>query len=278
MVLRIFILLILVFVPVLAVWWSRARREKRRRAWRERPFPDAWRSVLERNVALYSRLPESFRNELHGLIHIFLEEKHFEGAGGLVLTDEIRLTIAAQACMLLLNRPETLYSRLQSIVVYPHPFDVQTPVVFSPGHYMEDTETRLGESWHSGAVVLAWDHVLSSSRDLRDGHNVVFHEFAHQLDQESGDADGAPVLDRASHYVTWARILNRDYKDLCRRVAQGRPSFMDQYGAKSEAEFFAVATEFFFEQPALLRSQYPDLYNELKQFYRQDPEQYEEHG
>lgn len=273
---QVFILLGLVLAPVLAISWARTRRESRRRTLRTRPFPDPWRAMLDRNVALYPRLPEALKTELHGLIHIFLDENHFEGAGGLVLTEEICLTIAAQACILLLNRKTDVYPRLQSIVIYPHEFDVPTARAFSSGHYVNDTETRLGESWRTGAVVLAWDHVLQSSRDLHDGHNLVFHEFAHQLDQESGEADGAPALDRASHYLAWARVLSRDYEDLRRRVAQELPSFMDQYGATNEAEFFAVATEFFFEQPDLLRRQYPELYNELKSFYKQNPGEYRE--
>lgn len=269
------ILLFLIVAGIMIPLIRRQVREERRQKLRQRPFPNEWKAILEKNVHLYPALPRELKSELHGHIQVFLAEKNFEGAGGLAITDEIRLTVAAQACILLLNRKPTYYPRLYSIIVYPHQYEVDQPVMISPGHYVEGRETHLGESWHSGAIVLAWDHARQTPRDIHDGHNLVFHEFAHQLDEEDGQADGVPMLGHGSSYITWARVLGKDYRDLRHRVAYGMRSFMDLYGAKNEAEFFAVATECFFETPEKLKNQYPDLYEELRSFYNQDPGQYE---
>ena len=268
------ILLIIVLAAVAVPAISRRRREARREQLRRKPFPPVWRGILERNVPLYNHLAPPLKEQLHGLIHIFLAEKNIEGAAGLEVSDEIRVTIAGQACILLLNRETDYYPRLYSIVVYPHSYEVDKPLFFSGRQHIEATESRLGESWPTGAVVLAWDHVRQGAADVHDGHNLVFHEFAHQLDQENASADGIPNLDRISHYITWARVVGREYKDLQQHVKSGMASLLDQYGATNEAEFFAVATECFFERPAQMKAQYPELYAELKEFYRQDPVTY----
>ena len=268
------ILLIIVLAAVAIPAIPRRRREARRAQLRRKPFPPAWRQVLERNVLLYNHLPPALREQLHGLIYIFLAEKNIEGAAGLQVTDEIRVTIAGQACILLLNRETEYYPRLYSIVVYPHSYEVDKPLFFSGRQHVEATETRLGESWPTGAVVLAWDHVRKGAADIHDGHNLVFHEFAHQLDQENASADGIPDLGRTSRYITWARVVGREYTDLQQHVKAGMASLLDQYGATNEAEFFAVATECFFERPAQMKAQYPALYEELREFYRQDPVAY----
>lgn len=272
-------LLILLLVVVAAVAIpaiARRRREARRARLRRQSFPAEWRQVLERNVPLYNHLPLPLKEQLHGLIHIFLAEKNIEGAAGLEVTDEIRVTIAGQACILLLNRETEYYPRLYSIVVYPHSYEVDKPLFFSGRQHIEATETRLGESWPTGAVVLAWDHVRQGAADVHDGHNLVFHEFAHQLDQENASADGIPNLGRSSRYIAWARVVGREYEDLQQHVKTGMASLLDQYGATNEAEFFAVATECFFERPAQMKAQYPELYEELKEFYRQDPVTYKQ--
>jgi MtfA peptidase len=270
-------LLILLFI-VLAAFAipaiSRRRRDARRKELRRKPFSPEWRQVLERNVPLYNHLPPALKEQLHGLIHIFLAEKNIESAAGLEMTDEIRVTIAGQACILLLNRESDYYPRLFSIVVYPHSYKVDKPLYFSGHHHTENVESRLGESWPTGAVVLAWDHVRQGAADVHDGHNLVFHEFAHQLDQENASADGIPNLGRTSRYITWARVVGREYEDLQQHVKAGMASLLDQYGATNEAEFFAVATECFFERPAQMKAQYPELYEELKGFYKQDPATY----
>jgi len=270
----ILVLLFAFSIPA-AVIVRRHRTESRREHLRRQPFPEEWRRVLDHSIPLYRHLPTPLKEQLHGHINVFLAEKNFEGGGGLTMTDEIRVTIAAQACILLLNRRTDYYPRLYSIIVYPEEFTVERPLYFSGHHHLEGEETRLGESWPTGAVVIAWSHARQGSSDPNDGRNVVFHEFAHQLDQEDGRADGMPVLQRTSSYITWARVLGRQYEDLQLRVKSGMASLLDKYGATNAAEFFAVATECFFERPRQMEAQLPDLYRELKDFYNQDPARYD---
>jgi hypothetical protein len=259
-----------IFTPAVVVA-LRAVTRKRREALRRRPFSPEWEDILRRNVAIYRHLPEDLREQLHGHIQVFLAEKRFEGCGGLEVTDEIRLTIAAQACILMLNRPDpSYYRKLVSILVYPHSY-VASGRVQLGGLIVEGEQHRLGESYHGGSLVLAWDHVRAGTMDFHDGHNVVLHEFAHQLDQEHGPADGAPALEQHSRYVTWARVLGHDYDELREQVRRHHRTVMDAYGATNPAEFFAVATETFFEKPRPLRRKHPELYNALKDYFHLDP-------
>lgn len=243
----------------------------RRRRVLETPFPTAWLEIIERRVPYYQMIPEMDRRELLGHIQIFLAEKSFEGCGGLTVTDEMKVVIAAQACILLLHRSTDYFPELGSIYVYPHPYVAETHHRL-PGGVVEDgVEARVGESWRYGNVVLAWDNVLAGARDIHDGQNVVLHEFAHQLDEEDGNANGAPRLELRSQYTAWARVLSEEFNQLNREVSHGHKTVMDKYGATNPAEFFAVATETFFEKPVQLKRKHPALYDELKMFYRQDP-------
>jgi len=246
-------------------------RRRRRDAIRRRQFPAEWRAFIEKNVPYVACLSAEDREELVGHIQVFLAEKHFEGCGGLQMTDEARVTIAAQACVLLLHRQTEYYPNLVSILVYPTTYLVPGGQSTPNGLVAEGTQARLGESWARDVVVLAWDSVLSGAADIHDGHNVVLHEFAHQLDQESGMGDGAPVLPRRSMYVAWARVLGHDFDQLVRDTAHHHLTLIDRYGATNPAEFFAVATETFFEKPRQLQSKHPELYLQLQQFYSQDP-------
>lgn len=246
-------------------------RERRRRKLRATAFPAAWRTIVARQFPLFTRLSAEDQAELLGHIQVFLAEKTFEGCGGLEITDEIRLTIAAQACLLLLHREPHYYPRLVSILVYPHAYVAQAKERLPGGIVREAPSGRLGESWVEDIVVLAWDAVRSGASDANDGHNVVLHEFAHQLDQEDGTSNGAPILEHRSQYVAWARILGDEFTALRAAAEHGQRTDIDAYGATNPAEFFAVVTEAFFERPAALRSKHPALYDELKLFYRQDP-------
>ncbi len=234
------------------------------------PFPAAWEKIIELNVELYRHLPQSLKGQLHDDIKIFLDEKEFEGCGGLEITDEIRLTVAAEACLLLLNRKNSDFPKLNSILMYPHPY-VARKVSAVGGHYVYEPSTRAGESWTGGDVVLAWDCVKHGAINGKDGHNVVLHEFAHQLDQEDGRADGAPILEKTSRYASWARVLSREYEQLRDDAAHHRKSILDHYGATNPAEFFAVATEAFFEKPKQLKRKETELYEELRHYYKLDP-------
>jgi Mlc titration factor MtfA (ptsG expression regulator) len=243
----------------------------RRRRLQAQAFPASWAEILEHHVPYYRLLPDADQKELQAHIRVFLAEKNFEGCGGLEMTDAIKVTIAAQACILLLHRKTDYYPGLYSILVYPNAFVVKAYQELAPGFWVEGHQIHLGESWQRGALVLAWDHVWANATDVHDGHNVVLHEFAHQLDTEDGKADGAPILQHRSLYVAWARILGRDYQRLREDAAQDRPSLLDPYGATDPAEFFAVATECFFEKPSEMRLRHPELYRELQLYYQQDP-------
>jgi Mlc titration factor MtfA (ptsG expression regulator) len=248
-------------------WIKRRRRDGLRR----REFPAEWRAIIDRNVPYVACLPPEDRKELFGHIQVFVAEKRFEGCGGLEITDEVRVTIAAQACILLLHRQTDDYPNLESILVYPSTYVVPGGQRRPDGLIEDGPQARLGESWTRDLVVLAWDSVLSGAADIHDGHNVVLHEFAHQLDQESGAGDGAPPLARRSMYVAWARVLGHDFDELVRETQHHHREVIDRYGATNPAEFFAVVTETFFEKPRQLRSKHPELYRELQEFYCQDP-------
>jgi Mlc titration factor MtfA (ptsG expression regulator) len=246
-------------------------KERRRRRLRERPFPEEWETILQRTFPRYARLGADDRTELRGDIQVFLAEKRFEGAGGLEITDEIRVTVAAQACLLLLHRQTDVYPGLYSIIVYPHEYVAAGQGRTEAGLVDDELQVRLGETAARGALALSWDAALRGAGDIHDCRNVVFHEFAHQLDAQDGAFDGAPLLPERSMYLAWARVLGEEYATLRDHVARHRPTDLDPYGATNPAEFFAVATECFFQRPGRLRAAHPALYDELRLFYRQDP-------
>jgi len=246
-------------------------KKRRRRRLAARQFPDEWLAIIDRNVPFYRLLPEADRQELQRHILIFIAEKRFEGCGGLQITDEIKVTIAAQACILLLHRQTDYYPGLPSILVYPHPYVAHGVKNFVAGFPVEGPDIRLGESWHRGSVVLSWDDVRRGAADIHDGHNVVFHEFAHQIDSSGAKGDSTPVLRDYSSFMAWARVLQRDFEKLRRDISRDIPTLLDEYGAEDPAEFFAVATEYFFEKAGELQRLHPQLYEELKRFYQQDP-------
>jgi Mlc titration factor MtfA (ptsG expression regulator) len=249
-------------------------KKRRRRRLRATPFPRAWLRIVEKNFPLYHRLPAEDQRELLDHIKVFAAEKNFEGCGGLEMTDEIKVTISAHACLLLLHRNTDYYPRLMSILVYPGAFVVRDADQTDDGIVDEEEDVRLGEAWAHGAVVLSWEDVCRDAARIDDGFNVALHEFAHQLDQEDGFAEGAPVLEHGGRYASWARVFNEAFEKLQRDAVAGRATVLDEYGADDPAEFFAVATEAFFEKPKALKQHHPELYAELKGFYRQDPVTY----
>ena len=246
-------------------------KRKRREKLKAQPFPPEWLKTLERDVPYYKLLSPEDQAELQGHIQVFIHEKNFEGLGGLEMTDEIRVAIAAQACILLLHRDTDYYPDLMSILVYPHHYFAKAEHHNPDGTVTEGYETRLGESWQRGQVVLSWNDVLKGASCIHDGRNVVFHEFAHQLDGETGTTDGAPALERRSMYIAWARVLSTEYDKLIQDLENHRRTLIDAYGATNPAEFFAVITETFFEMPTAMKRRHPELYEQLKLFYKQDP-------
>lgn len=235
------------------------------------PFPEGWSTLIETHVPHVKFLDAETRAWLEDLIQVFVAEKQFDGAAGLEVTDEMRVTIAAQACTLLLGDDETqVYPNLARIVIYPEAYVAKRQTAEGMV-VVESAEVRLGESWDHGVVVLAWSAVKHGARNVCDGHNVVYHEFAHQLDQEFGDADGAPALPEGMSYGAWSKALGREFAILKEGEEDGRKTLLDHYGATNPAEFFAVATEAFFEKPVQMKLKKPELYAQLAAFYRQDP-------
>ncbi len=248
---------------------KRSQRER----FRFSKFPSHWLAILQANVPLYTRLSTSDRKQLEWKVQAFLAEKRFEGCGGLTITDEMTVTIAGHACLLLLHRDTNFYPGLYSIVLYPSAFLVPVKHNFDDafGIVHEGVDVLCGEAWSTGALVLSWDEVCQASLDDRDGTNVTLHEFAHLLDMESGEADGTPILKNHKRHMSWVTVFEKEFQRHCRVTRRGRSTVLDEYGAEHPAEFFAVATEAFFENSVALKQQHPELYNEIKGYYQQDP-------
>lgn len=266
---QIFYLLLFLGVSLyLAYRWFNRLRYRRAMA---QPFAAAWEQHLIKRMSFYGRLPASLKLDLQQCIKQFLYQKQFIGCAGLEMSDEIRLVIAAEACLLLLNRPNTCYRGLRWIYVYPSTFIAKREQRDAYGVVTEGRTHLLGESWSNGRVILAWDSVTRGISDPDDGHNVVLHEFAHQLDQEDGSADGAPLLYTRDGYHIWSRVFSREFLVLQQRVSKGKTSLIDSYGAINPAEFFAVVTELFFERPQIMAEKHKDLFAALADYYRVDP-------
>ena len=263
--------LVLVVLAFVVTYYLKRWRNKRLL---NKAFPEEWRGILKERISVYTLLQPQERHKLEQLIHLFLDDKAFYGCAGLVVTDEMKVCIAAEACLLLLGQSGPVYPRLQSILVYPTAFRARRDVHQDDGTVVEGEHHLLGESWGNGRVILSWDDVEQGARDFTDGHNVVLHEFAHQLDSASGSANGAPPL-RSNSYQTWAGVFSDNFEDLQSRVLQGKPTVMDGYGATNPAEFFAVATETFFEKPDELMAKRPELFHELQQYYKLDPREWQ---
>ncbi|WP_103666870.1 zinc-dependent peptidase [Pseudanabaena sp. BC1403] len=238
-------------------------------------FPKSWLSIIESNLSIYKSMTSEQQKELLGYIQVFLKEKQFIGCLGLQITQEIKVTIAAIACLLLFGDRKTYFPNLRSILVYPHAYIVNE-MVMSDRYVVEERRVaRLGESWTRDQLVLSWEQVQQDIRNWQDGHNVVLHEFAHQLDQEDGQAEGVPILSRAMDYAAWSKVMTTEYLQLCDRVECGKKTVIDSYGATNPAEFFAVATETFFEKPHQLNQKHPSLYEILQRYYYLDPRQWQ---
>jgi Mlc titration factor MtfA (ptsG expression regulator) len=275
-------LLLAVAAAALVIAWLLALPaivRRRRRRLREAPFPAHWRAILRQRVPRFATLPFDVRRRLEQEIAVFVAEKDFIGCAGQEVDDDVRVTIAAQACMLLLGRPHHHFASLRTILVYPGAFIVEKLRPEPSGVLQETRQALSGESWTNGQVVLSWQDVLEGASDPADGRNVVVHEFAHQLDQEKGYANGAPVLAGRELYRRWSSVMGREYARLQARTgweAPGsEPPLLSAYGATDPAEFFAVASEVFFERPVRLAVEHPELYAELSAYYRVDPRRWD---
>lgn len=249
--------------------WLRRRRRRRLLA---TPFPDEWTYILRRNVHHYARLNESERSKLRNDLRILVAEKNWEGCRGLTIDDEMKVTIAAQASLLLLGFRNKYFDLVQSILVYPDAFVAPDRTDFDSGLVLEGESSNEGEAWYRGPVVLSWPDALAGGRGESDGDNLVLHEFAHQLDMESGAViDGTPILGNRPPRDRWQRVMQAEFERLDRDCHRGRKTLLDCYGATDIGEFFAVATECFFEQPVRLRDRHLSLYELLGEYFQQDP-------
>lgn len=249
--------------------WSRRRRRARLLA---TPLTSQQRAIVDRLVPMLRRLPQDLRPSLEGKINLFLDQVTFHGSGGLELKDEMRLSIAAQACLLVVNSP-VWFDTLRTILVYPAGFLTGRGRHDGPVVHEGDIGTA-GESWQRGPVVLAWDHARRGGLDPDDGYNVVIHEFAHQLDGLTGHTNGIPVLRKGQRYERWERAMLDAYNGHVERLETGRSTLIDPYGATNHQEFFAEATVTFFEKPQAMRSEEPDLYEQLARLFALDPAQW----
>ena len=250
-------------------------KERQRKRLRARPFTNEWLKIIKSRVAFFVRLSPKDQAELLDHIQVFLAEKRFEGCAGLEINDEIRVTIAAQACLLLLHRRTDYFPLLLTILVYPSTYLVDEQRHVEGPVWEEGKMSRLGETGRTmGSMVLAWDAVKSGAADPSDGKNVVLHEFAHQLDYENFAADGAPALTTREQQMSWREVMRTEFASLRAADDTGIPTLLDTYGATNPAEFFAVSVEAFFERPSALRSRYPKLYAELQRYFNQSPIDY----
>lgn len=243
---------------------------RRRRLLGESLAP-AQREVIVRHVPLVAKLPTPLAARHEGLVRLFLAEKEFVGCAGLSVTDDMRWSIAAQACLLLLNRHAGCFDDLRTVLVYPEAFYVEHEEVDELGVAHHGRRLLSGESWSEGQVVVSWADAKRGGALSADGHNVVIHEFAHQLDGADGSVNGAPPLAGAMDAQRWAQTMRAGYETLVAAVARGQQGLIDDYGATHPAEFFAVLSEVFYEQSNALARDYPELYECMQAVYRIDP-------
>lgn len=255
-------------VLVLAGPWRRARRRRRLAGG---ALPAEWLSILRLHLPVFSRLPDDLRTATLDAMKVFLAEKRFIGCNGLVVDDTMRVVIAAQACLLVARLGVHRYDSLRAILLYPHTFVAEHEHSDEAGVHTVEAKELGGESWPDGKIVLSWQDVREGLLAGDEAYNVVYHEFAHQLDQADGAADGAPPLSGIEDHEHWAEVLQAAYDQLVDDLEQGRATLIPPEGAENESEFFAVATEVFMDRARALRARHPVLYAQLRSFYGLDP-------
>lgn len=254
-------------LAALLIW--RAARARRRASAFSQPFPPEWRSLLEDALPLYSRMPPALRTRIEPIAHSFLADVAFVGCQGLEVTDEMRLVIAVQACLLIVERDPTAYSTLSSVLIYPDEFVVNQADEDETGVVTEGEQVLSGQTVDTARIILSWRDVQESGSD-GEPYNVVLHEFAHYLDH-SVDGVLSDTGARREAFEAWHDVLDREFDALCEALDRGEETLIDPYAAEHPAEFFAVATETFFEAAAEFRRRHPPLYTELQRFYGLDP-------
>jgi len=248
------------------MFWIENRRRKEILS---RAFPKDWLAYLRENVPHYSLLSEKEKAKLRDAVQVFVAEKNWEGCRGLEVTEEMKVTIAAQACLLTMGMEKNYFPRVKSILIYPGGFRVPRDRQLIDITPESETMPVLGQAVHRGPVILSWSDIRKQKGD--GPQNLVIHEFAHQLDMQGGPADGTPFLSSRKLQKKWRRIMKQEYDRLVDEAVEGQVTLLDSYGATDEIEFFAVASECFFEQPVEMKRQHPQLYDVLRRYYRQDP-------
>ncbi|MEZ6014640.1 MAG: zinc-dependent peptidase [Planctomycetota bacterium] len=233
-------------------------------------FPAAWRPTLESLPFVRHLTPEQ-RQRLEELTVVLIDQVYWEGRAGLVVTDEMKVSVAAQACRLSLGLGDDAYKGVRTVYLFPATYQAPDGSVHGPGVRGEGASHRLGEAWLRGPVVLSWDATKQGAANDEDGRNVIYHEFAHKLDMIDGYADGTPPARNRRDYDTWVEVAGREFERLKADSERGKRTLLDSYGATNQAEFFAVATEAFFERPAQLRKRHEELFDCLVAFYGQTP-------
>ncbi len=264
------VLLLAVAAVTLIIILPQQLRHIRRTKLRALPLPNFYREILERNLPHYKRMPDELREQLDRHVMVLLNEKRFAGCAGLQMTDEIRVTIAGHASLLLLNRDSDYFPDFTTILVYPDTY-VANEITYDGEIEIHERVARAGESWHRGPVILSWQDIVRGLSTDGDGMNVILHEFAHKLDEQDDDTEGLPLLGDEAHYNEWSRVLSREFASLEHAFESGTDTVLDEYALTSPAEFFAVATEAFFEKAEEMQQTLPDLYVQLQQYYRVDP-------
>ncbi|WP_372966695.1 zinc-dependent peptidase [Marinobacter sp.] len=250
-------------------------RNWRRKRELEQPFPKPWRKILRHQAPHYNRLSKTRQKRLENLIQLFVSEKEFYGCAGFEVDDRVKVTVAGHACLLILERAFTSFDEVRSILIYPDVYKAKGThsdgMVVSTGEQL-----RAGEASSRGQVVLAWSECEQAIAEPYEPHNVILHEFAHQLDYLDGTADGAPPLS-GEQAQQWQETMTKAWEHLRQRLKQRKTPWLDPYGATQPAEFFAVLTEAFFQQPDHLQQEQPKVYEALKRYYRLDPRDFTTH-
>lgn len=249
-------------------WFTKRRRRKLL----AQPFPAAWHAYLEDNIHFYQHLPKHKQRKLQDDLRVIVAEKYWEGCQGFTITEEVQVTVAAQAALLVLGMEDQYFDHVQSVLVYPTAYIAPEKTRGAGGVVTIGNSTREGEAWYRGPVILSWDDVLQGGRQNTDGSNLVLHEFAHQLDMQNGrSADGTPPMESKKQNEQWQSVLHSEYQQLVRDCRQGRRTLLGHYAATNLAEFFAVATECFFERADQMKQEHPSLYKILAEYYHQEP-------
>lgn len=247
-------------------------RNRRRKKLLAEPFPSPWLKILERDVGHYPRLAPAEQARLREILRILIAEKEWEGARGQVITDQVRVVVAAYAALLLIGLPKHDYfSRVASVIVYPGGFEIPDQDEFG---LEDDTFPAIpaeGQSVHRGPVIVSWAHARREARNPLGGQNVVIHEFTHQLDDLNGLANGTPPLDDPAVAERWRRVMQRAFADHVQALDHGDDTFFTEHAGENETEFFADATETFYCAPSELKTVYPEIYDLFSAYFRVDP-------